>query len=226
MPAANEEIEALIHEGIEIQFLTTPVRFYDENGKLARMECIRMELGEPDSSGRRRPVPIKNSEFTTPVDFVITALGQAAQTAFTEVIGISLGKNGTIEVDQATGATNIEGVFAGGDVYTGPAYVVDAIAAGQRAAKSISQYLKGEPVVATNERKEPEKLTDTEVVDLTAKYPRIERIHMPEVNVEDRIKNFGEVATGYSTEAMARGISLSCGSDRGMHSECGECEEL
>ncbi len=226
MPAANEEIEALIHEGIEIHFLTTPVRFHDENGKLAKMECIRMELGEPDSSGRRRPVPIKNSEFTTPVDFVITALGQAAQTAFTEVIGISLGKNGTIEVDQATGATNIEGVFAGGDVYTGPAYVVDAIAAGQRAAKSISQYLKGEPVVATNERKEPEKLTDTEVVDLTAKYPRIERIHMPEVNVEDRIKNFGEVAIGYSPEdAMAEASRCLAGQIEGCI-QCGECERL
>ncbi len=226
MPAANEEIEALIHEGIEIQFLTTPVRFYDENGKLARMECIRMELGEPDSSGRRRPVPIKNSEITMPVDSVITALGQAAQTAFTEVIGISLGKNGTIEVDQATGATNIEGVFAGGDVYTGPAYVVDAIAAGQRAAKSISQYLKGEPVVATNERKEPEKLTDTEVVDLTAKYPRVKRIHMPEVNVEDRIKNFGEVAIGYSPEdAMAEASRCLAGQIEGCI-QCGECERL
>ncbi len=185
-----------------------------------------MELGEPDSSGRRRPVPIKNSEITMPVDSVITALGQAAQTAFTEVIGISLGKNGTIEVDQATGATNIEGVFAGGDVYTGPAYVVDAIAAGQRAAKSISQYLKGEPVVATNERKEPEKLTDTEVVDLTAKYPRIERIHMPEVNVEDRIKNFGEVATGYSTEdAMAEASRCLAGQIEGCI-QCRECERL
>jgi len=226
MPAANEEVEALLHEGIEIEFLTTPVRFHAENGKLAKMECIRMELGEPDASGRRRPVPIKNSEITMPVDSVITALGQAAQTAFTEVIGISLGKNGTIEVDQATGATNIEGVFAGGDVYTGPAYVVDAIAAGQRAAKSISQYLKGEPVVATNERKAPEKLTDTEVVDLKVKYPRVKRIHMPEVNVEDRIKNFGEVVIGYNpADAMAEASRCLAGQIEGCI-QCGECERL
>ena len=99
MPAADEEIEALIHEGIEIQFLTTPVRFYAENGNLARMECIRMELGEPDASGRRRPVPVKDSEFSLPVDTVITALGQATQTAFVEGVGVSLAKNGTIEVD-------------------------------------------------------------------------------------------------------------------------------
>ncbi len=144
MPAAHEEIEALLHEGIEIQFLTTPVHFYGENGNLSRMECIRMELGEPDASGRRRPVPVKNSEFSIPVDSVITALGQATQTSFTEGIGVSLANNGTIEVDPLTGVTNIEGVFAGGDVCTGPAYVVDAIAAGQRAALSISRYLKGE----------------------------------------------------------------------------------
>ena len=91
-----------------------------------------MEL-EPDGSGRRRPVPVKNSEFMVPVDSVITALGQAAQTAFTQVVGVLLAKNGTIDINPATGATNVEGIFAGGDVYTGPAYVVDAIAAGQRA---------------------------------------------------------------------------------------------
>ncbi len=224
MPAANEEVEALLHEGIEIEFLTTPVRFYSENGKLAKMECIRMELGEPDASGRRRPVPVKNSEFTIPVDSVITALGQAVQTAFTEVIGVSLGKNGTIEVDQATGATNIEGVFAGGDVYTGPAYVVDAIAAGQRAAKSIGRYLKGEPVVAVNERKKPEKLTDAEVADLKAKYPQVNRIIMPEVNAEERVTNFGEVAIGYSpADAMAEASRCLAGQIEGCI-QCGECE--
>ena len=116
MPAAHEEIEALLHEGIEIEFLTTPVRFHGENGKLSRMECIRMELGEPDASGRRRPVPLKDSEFSIPVDSVITALGQATQTSFTEGSGCHLARNGTIEVDPSTGVTNVEGVFAGGDV--------------------------------------------------------------------------------------------------------------
>jgi heterodisulfide reductase subunit A len=226
MPAANEEIEALLHEGIEIQFLTTPVRFYDEGGKLAKMECIRMELGEPDASGRRRPVPVKNSEFSMLVDSVITALGQATQTAFTEVIGVSLAKNGTIEVDPATGATNVERVFAGGDVYTGPSYVVDAIAAGQRAAKSISRYLKGEPVTVANERKKPERLTDAEVADLKVRYPQEERIHMPEVNVEERIKNFGEVAIGYNpADAMAEASRCLAGQIEGCI-QCGECDRL
>jgi len=226
MPAAREEVEALLHEGIEIDFLTTPIRFHAENGKLAKMECIRMELGEPDGSGRRRPVPVKNSEFMVPVDSVITALGQAAQTAFTQVVGVLLAKNGTIDINPATGATNVEGIFAGGDVYTGPAYVVDAIAAGQRAAKSINRYLKGEPVVVTKERKEPEKLTDAEIADLTAKYPRTERIHMPEATVEGRIKNFEEVAMGYSTEeAMAEAARCLAGQIEGCI-QCGECERL
>ena len=224
MPAANEEIEALIHEGIEIQFLTTPVLFSAENGKLARMECIRMELGEPDASGRRRPVPVANSEFSLPVDTVITALGQGAQTGFTEVLGVLLAKNGTIKVDSYTGTSNVEGVFAGGDVSTGPAYVVDAIAAGQKAAKSISRFLKGEPVAAVNDSKKPEKLTEDEVAHLAAKTPRVERIHMPEVNVEERIKNFGEVAIGYSPDdAMAEASRCLAGQIEGCI-QCGECE--
>ncbi len=224
MPAADEEVEALIHEGIEIQFLTTPVRFYAESGKLSKMECIRMELGEPDASGRRRPVPIEKSEFSLPVDMVITALGQATQTAFVEAIGVTLAKNGTIMVDPATGLTNIEGVFAGGDVFTGPAYVVDAIAAGQKAAFSINRYLKGEEVTAAWEEKKPEQLTENEVAQLAAKTPQAERIHMPEVNVEERVTNFNEVAIGYSPEdAMAEASRCLAGQIEGCI-QCGECE--
>ena len=224
MPAADEEIEALIHEGIEIQFLTTPVHFHAENGNLARMECIRMELGEPDASGRRRPVPVKDSEFSLPVDTVITALGQATQTSFVTGVGVLLAKNGTIEVDSLTGATNVEGVFAGGDVSTGPAYVVDAIAAGQKAAKSISRYLKGEPVTAVDDSKKPEKLTEEEVAHLSVKTPRVERIHMPEVIVEERIKNFGEVAIGYSPQdAKTEASRCLAGQIEGCI-QCGECE--
>ncbi len=226
MPAAHEEIEALLHEGIEVQFLTTPVRFYGDGKGLAGMECIRMELGEPDASGRRRPVPIKGSEFSMPVDSVITALGQAAQTTFTETIGMSPAKNGTIEIDPLTGATGIEGVFAGGDVHTGPAYVVDAIAAGQRAAKSITLYLKGEEIKPANARKAPEKLSQTEVAELTKTYPRLERIPMPEKKVEERVANFGEVAIGYSPEqARAEASRCLAGQIEGCI-QCGECERL
>ncbi len=224
MPAANEEIEALLHEGIEIQFLTTPVRFYGEKGNLSQMECIRMELGEPDASGRRRPVALKGSEFSMPVDSVITALGQATQTSFTEVLEMSLAKSGTIEIDPLTGATNIGGIFAGGDVSTGPAYVVDAIAAGQRAARSIICYLKGEEITAASAKEKPEKLTETEAAELKIKYPRLERIPMPEKKVEERVTNFGEVAVGYSPEdAMAEASRCLAGQIEGCI-QCGECD--
>ncbi|MCX5810561.1 MAG: FAD-dependent oxidoreductase [Proteobacteria bacterium] len=226
MPAAHEEIEALLQEGIEIQFLTTPVCFYADNGKLSRMECIRMKLGEPDASGRRRPVPVENSEFSISVDSVITSLGQATQTSFVEEIGVLLAKNGTIEVNPLTGLTNVEGIFAGGDVSTGPAYVVDAIAAGQRAALSISCYLKNEPATMTKAVKKPERLTEDEVVDLTAKIPRVGRIHMPEISVKERVTNFGEVAIGYSPEdAMAEASRCLAGHIEGCI-QCGECEKL
>ena len=169
MPAADEEVEALLHEGVEIQFLTTPVRFHGKNGKLSSVECIRMELGDADESGRRRPVPVKGSESRLPVDTVITALGQATQISFSSGIGVSTGKSDTITVDPATGATNVEGIFAGGDVTTGPAYVVDAIAAGKKAARSIGKYLKGEPVTADNDNKKPEQLSEAELDVLSKK---------------------------------------------------------
>jgi heterodisulfide reductase subunit A len=224
MPAADEEIEALIHEGIEIQFLTTPTRFYTENGKLEKMECIRMELGEPDASGRRRPVPIEKSEFTLPIDTVITALGQVTETSFVEGAGVALSKNGTINIDPETGQTSIEGVFAGGDVSTGPAYVVDAIAAGQKAARSITRYLKGEGAITANARKLPEKLTEKEAAELTARVPRQKRVSMPEVNVEERVANFEEVAIGYRPEdAMTEASRCLAGHMEGCI-QCGECE--
>ncbi len=226
MPAAREEIDALLQEGIEVQFLATPVHFYGENGTLSRMECIRMELRDADESGRRRPVPVENSESSMPVDSVITALGQATQTSFTEGIGLSLAGKGTIEVDPLTGVTNVEGVFAGGDVCTGPAYVVDAIAAGQRAALSITRYLKAEEVTAANEAKKPEKLTEPEVADLITRFPRLERIPMPEVRVEERVTNFGEVVIGYTfEEARAEASRCLAGQIEGCI-QCGECERL
>lgn len=224
MPAAREEVEALVHEGIEIRFLTTPVRFHAESGKVSSMECIRMELGEPDASGRRRPIPVRNSEFSIPVDSVITALGQATQTDFVKAIELSLAKDGTIDVDPLTGVTNVTGVFAGGDVSTGPAYVIDAIAAGKRAAKSITRYLKGEDLTVADMRKTPERLSEKEVSELTAKYPRLERISMPETPVEERVTNFNEVAIGYSQEdAMAEASRCLAGQIEGCI-QCGECE--
>ncbi len=224
MPAADEEIEALLHEGVKIEFLTTPVRFYGENSKLSKMECIRMELGEPDASGRRRPVPVQGSEWSLPVDTVITALGQATETSFTGTLGVSLGKGETITVEPVTGTTNIEGVFAGGDVTTGPAYVVDAIAAGKRAARSISKYLRGESIIEDAAESVPEKLNEAELAALSKRIEKAARIHMSEEPIEERITNFREVAIGYTPEdAMSEASRCLAGQIEGCI-QCGECE--
>ncbi len=224
MPAADEEVEALLHEGVEIEFLATPVRFHGEKGSLSAMECIRMELGEPDSSGRRRPVEIKGSEFTVSINTVITALGQATETDFLNPLGVAIRKNGTVDADPATCATNVEGIFAGGDVITGPAYVVDAIAAGQKAARSISKFLRGEALVADGVETKPEMLSEEEVKDLSGRIVKGDRIPMPEEEVAQRVTNFHEVALGYSAdEAMTEAARCLAGQIEGCI-QCGECD--
>jgi heterodisulfide reductase subunit A len=224
MPAAHEEVEALLHEGIEIEFLATPIRFHGEKRGLSAMECIRMELGEPDSSGRRRPVEVKGSEFTVPIDTVITALGQATETDFLSPLGVKVRKNGTVEADPATCATNVEGIFAGGDVITGPAYVVDAIAAGKKAARSISRFLKGEAIDADAPEAKPQLLSDDEVRELSVGVARVDRIPMPEEEIDQRVTNFSEVALGYSAdEAMAEAARCLAGQIEGCI-QCGECD--
>ncbi|HOD74675.1 MAG TPA: FAD-dependent oxidoreductase, partial [Syntrophorhabdaceae bacterium] len=223
MPAAGEEIEALLHEGIGIEFLAAPVRFRGDGGKVAEMECVRMELGEPDESGRRRPVPKAGSEFTIPVDSVITALGQAVETSFLESLGVALGRGGTVTIDTATGATNIEGVFAGGDVVTGPAYVIDAIAAGRKAARSIGFYLRGEAPAGDEERGTPQRLSEEQRGVLTGRIEHRPRMAMPEEPVDERVTDFREVGLGYqSADAMAEARRCIAGQVEGCIG-CGEC---
>ncbi|MCK4723581.1 MAG: FAD-dependent oxidoreductase, partial [Dehalococcoidia bacterium] len=125
MPAAAEEIEEAIHEGVEIIFLAAPNQVGVKNGRV-ELECLRMKLGEPDASGRRRPVPIEGSEFTTQFDNVIASIGQATEVP--TQFEVELGRGNVIKVDSETLATNREGVFAGGDVVSGPASVIEAIA--------------------------------------------------------------------------------------------------
>ncbi len=226
MPAAHEEVEALLHEGIEVMFLTNPVRFKGSDGRLREMECVKMELAEPDASGRRRPVPIKGSEFTISVDTVITALGQGVDTAYSKSVGLLLREDGTIEIDPLTGATNIEGVFAGGDVCTGPAYVVDAIAAGRRAARSINSYLKGEGVVQDGWKGTPMALTEDEVSRLKDRFKPQPRVSIPEMDVDKRVACFEEVSQGYSPEDATLEASRCLAGQIEGCIQCGECERI
>ncbi len=144
MPARREEIEHAKEEGIIFRLLTNPVRILgDEKFNVTAIECIKMELGEPDKSGRRSPVPVEGSEFTIPAEVVVIAIGTSPNPIiFKGSEGLEQNKRGTVVADEETGATSKCGVFAGGDVVTGAATVISAMGAGKKAAKAIDEYLK------------------------------------------------------------------------------------
>jgi len=144
LPARAEEAENAEEEGIIFNLLTNPVKFTgDESGWVNGMECIKMELGEPDASGRRRPVPIEGSNFMMDVDTVVIAIGQTPNPLIQRTThGLESTKWGTIVADEETGATSKEGVYAGGDVVSGAATVISAMGAGRKAAKSIHEYIQ------------------------------------------------------------------------------------
>ncbi|MEM3356708.1 MAG: NADPH-dependent glutamate synthase [Candidatus Bathyarchaeia archaeon] len=144
MPARKEEVENAEEEGIICKFLANPTRFIgDEKGWVKQMECICMELGPPDESGRRRPVPVKGSEFVMDVDTVIVAIGRTPNPIIQRTTeGLEVTKWGTIVTDE-NGKTSLEGVYAGGDIVTGEATVISAMGAGKRAARAIHEYLMG-----------------------------------------------------------------------------------
>jgi len=146
VPARAEEVHHAEEEGVIFDFLTNPVEIYgDESGKVCGMRCIRMELGEPDESGRRRPIPIEGSEFDMDVDMVVMALGTRPNPlVFNEAGGLERTKWGTAVADRETGRTTKARVWAGGDVVTGAATVISAMGAGKRAAADIDRFLRGE----------------------------------------------------------------------------------
>jgi glutamate synthase (NADPH/NADH) small chain len=143
MPARAEEVHHARQEGIEFHLLTNPVEYLsDGKGWLAAARCVRMELGEPDASGRRRPVPIAGSEFELPLSVAVIAVGTSANPIVQSTTpGLATDKRGYIQADSSTQRTSRQGVFAGGDIVTGSATVILAMGAGRRAAKSIHEYL-------------------------------------------------------------------------------------
>ncbi|MGE5740407.1 MAG: NADPH-dependent glutamate synthase [Candidatus Aminicenantes bacterium RBG_16_66_30] len=147
MPARVEEVHHAEEEGIEFHFLTVPTRYIgDEHGRVKAMECLRMELGEPDASGRRRPVPVPGSEFTAEVDLVVVAIGQSPNPLIPQTTpGLSVGKWGTIDVDWQTMATSLPGVYAGGDIARGGATVILAMGDARTAAAAMDLRLKQGP---------------------------------------------------------------------------------
>ena len=139
MPAIPEEVDEAIREGVKIHILASPVKIIGKGGREVGMECVRMRLGEPDGTGRRRPIPMEGSNFEVHADTIISAIGQKVDRK--AIRELDTNRDGTIRVDQKTGETSMEGVFAGGDVVTGPGWAIDAIAAGKKGAESIHRYL-------------------------------------------------------------------------------------
>ena len=157
MPALPEEIEAAESEGIIIELLAAPVRIQGKNDHVEKAVCVRMKLGEPDDSGRRRPVPVQGSHFTIELDTLILAIGQTPDLTFIHHQDpLKITHRGTIEVDPVTLETSARGVFAGGDAVTGPLTYIDAIAAGRKAAVSIDRYLRGQDLGTSRENEGPQ----------------------------------------------------------------------
>lgn len=215
MPADKMEIEDCLKEGIKIMELAAPVGIVSENGKLKALKCILMKLGEPDASGRRRPVPIEGSEFELPCDIAVSAIGQ--ESVLDGIAGIentpAITRWKTVIVDTKTMKTNVEGVFAGGDVADdGPTVVIDAIRDGQRAAYAIHSFISGEPmkpetfIVRKDFWGKPGQADIGDVKET----PRHE-VH--EIPVEEREGSFKEVSLGYEHEDVVHECDrcLSCG---------------
>lgn len=218
MPASDEEIESAREEGVDIQYLVLPVRIEIENGVASSMMCVRMELGEPDASGRRRPVPIEGSEMTLKVDQIISAIGQYPLIPMAErdlARGfIPCTRWGTLGGDPKSMHTGFKNVFVGGDVFRGPATVVEALADGRKAAFSLDRLFQTGQIQyepwSFNISKGSLKTIDAEPFGMIRKLPRET---MRELDVAERIVNFDEVQIGFpQTDAVKEANRcLSCG---------------
>ena len=199
MPANEVEIVASEEEGVEFVFLAAPTKVVsDDNGNVTQLEYLKMELGEPDASGRRRPVPVEGSETLLDVEMVISAIGQSPDASFKDqdphkrMAELELTRWNTIDNDPAILQASIPYIFTGGDSATGPALVVDAIGSGRRAARSIDLFLKGEPVEPVKNSLQDKRIPES----IFKKVPGIKksaRAKMPEIPVDQRLDSMIEV---------------------------------
>ena len=219
MPANEEEIAECREEGIEIMTLTNPVRVIEEGGKIRAIECVRMELGEPDESGRRHPETVPGSEFTIEIDALIPAIGQESDWAcLTDECTCTLSDWGTLNVDPQTLQSEDPDIFAGGDAVTGPKTVVEAIAAGKDAAISIDRFIRGADL--REGRKKPEPASDISFEDV----PAVAREKMPCLPQDERTANFNEVQLGFGEDQAVKESErcLECA----ICSECYQCVKV
>jgi len=229
MPALPEEIADAEDEGVVIRYLTAPVGVVQQDGRMRALRCVQMELGEPDASGRRRPIPVAGSEFEMKFDTVLLAIGQRPDLdlAAAAAAGINQARNGTLKVHAETLETGMPGVFAGGDACLGPATVIEAMGMGKRAAESIGKYLRGEPLehyttqMVSPGYRRPESCRPHAYAPLYKDTERRERVPMPKLAAAERKTDSREVDLGYSEEEAVREASrcLNCG----LCVECLEC---
>lgn len=200
MPAWAEEIDAAEAEGVALQILSAPVKAEPGDNRAVKMTCIRMALGEPDASGRRRPVPIPDSEYFMEVDNAIAAIGQGVIPDGAD--GVDVSRWNSLEIDTRTMRTNLNDVFAGGDCITGADIAVNAVAAGRRAAVSIDQFVMGNTVVGEMPiyNHTMGSLNDIPKAVYT-KFDTAKRVVMPHLEAAARIRSFDEVETGFTPEA-------------------------
>ncbi|MEE8478960.1 MAG: NAD(P)-binding protein, partial [Candidatus Neomarinimicrobiota bacterium] len=215
MPANDDEIQEAEEEGINMHYLAAPAKVIGKNNKVTGLECTKMKLGELDKSGRARPIPIKNSEFLIKADVIIPAISQEPDLSFLpKDHNIDLSKWNTFIANENTMATNIPGVFAGGDAVTGPNTVIDAIAQGHKAAKSIERFINGEKLEQSDNITKP---IETEIkIDLKIQ-PKTKRAKIPLQKISERKNSFHEVEYGFN-ETTAIAEAQRC-------LRCGPCDE-
>ena len=219
MPAILEGIKQAEEEGVKILYLTAPVKIVGENGRVSQLECIPLVLGSIDTSGRRKPSSISASCFSLEIDTVIVAIGQTPDLSFLEQIN----QSGTLTADFDTYATNIEGIFAAGDVITGPATVIEAIAGGKKAAISIDRYLKGESL-KVKQGEEEVIISAEKVLREKGFVEQKERKISSSISLEMRRSTFEEVEKTFTEEETVEeaGRCLACG----CGFSCGICEKV
>jgi len=216
MPAVKHEIQSAEDEGIKIELLVNPIAVLSSGGKVTGLRCIKMELGEPDESGRRRPVPVAGSEYDIECDMMIPAIGQQVNASFLEgTQGVAMTRWGTVAADPVTYQTSANGIFAGGDMFTGPSIAVEAVAAGEQAAISIEKYLQGEDLT----EKRPVKPAGSDWKAISKKVQFAPRAAMPVLPVSERVGNYKEIELGFTEEEARREASrcVDCGG-------CCECK--
>jgi len=220
MPAAHEEVVEAEREGVKIIYLAAPVDFIGD-GKVERIRCVKMQLGAPDASGRLSPVPVHSSEFEINADTVILAIGYAPDAETLKDSGLDLNRKGTVIVKDDSGITNLDSVFAAGDVVSGPQSVIEAMASGRKVAEAIHRHLRK---LHHTEAARPEPIPplDGRIIERIKKSERQTMFALP---VEERTANFREVDLVYSREqaAMEAQRCLNCGAGASVQDNCASC---